>query len=178
MIKTDMLNSFDIVVICSLNFIHVETITFCPSYLVWNANRLSVSSKKLQHNIIIKWINVRENRKGNQEWQHWVHKKQDLSYSTFVLLMLRLLIEWMIKTDMLNSFDIVVICSLNFIHVETDIVVYDKIHLFTVSRQTQTTFYHLRRLQPINVTCSLSFINIQSARIICDWKVFSFMLCR
>jgi hypothetical protein len=32
----------------------------------------------------------------------------------------------MVKTDMLNSFDIVGICSLNFIHVETDIVVYDK----------------------------------------------------
>ena len=47
------------------------------------------------------------------------------------MLMLRLLIGWMIKTDMLNSFDIVVICSLNFIPVETDIVVYDKIHLFT-----------------------------------------------
>jgi hypothetical protein len=85
MVKTDMLNSFDIVGICSLNFIHVETdiVTFWPSYLVWNANRLFVSSKKIQHNIIIKWINVRENRKGNQEWQHWVHKKQDLSYSTF-----------------------------------------------------------------------------------------------
>jgi hypothetical protein len=37
------------------------------------------------------------------------------------MLMLRLLIGWMIKTDMLNSFDIVVICSLNFIPVETDI---------------------------------------------------------
>jgi hypothetical protein len=33
--------------------------------------------------------------------------------------------------DMLNSFAIVGICSLNFIHVETDIVVYDKIDLFT-----------------------------------------------
>jgi hypothetical protein len=37
----------------------------------------------------------------------------------------------MIKTDMLNSFAIVGICSLNFIHVETDIVAYDKIDLFT-----------------------------------------------
>ena len=46
--------------------------------------------------------------------------------------MLRLLIEWMIKTDMLNSLDIVVICCLNFRHVETDIVVYDNIHLFTL----------------------------------------------
>jgi len=38
----------------------------------------------------------------------------------------------MIKTYMLNIFDIVVICCLNIMHVETDIVLYDKIHLFTL----------------------------------------------
>jgi len=38
----------------------------------------------------------------------------------------------MIKTYMLNSFDIVVICCLNIMHVETDRVSYDKMHLFTL----------------------------------------------
>jgi len=38
----------------------------------------------------------------------------------------------MTNTYMLNNFDIVVICCLNIIHVETDIVLYDKIHLFTL----------------------------------------------
>jgi len=38
----------------------------------------------------------------------------------------------MIKTYMLNIIDIVVICFLNIMHVETDRVVYDKIHLFTL----------------------------------------------
>jgi hypothetical protein len=28
--------------------------TFCLAYLVWNANRLFISSTKLQHNVIIK----------------------------------------------------------------------------------------------------------------------------
>jgi len=38
----------------------------------------------------------------------------------------------MIKTYMINHFDIVVICYLNIIHVETDRVLYDKTHLFTL----------------------------------------------
>ena len=38
----------------------------------------------------------------------------------------------MIKTYMLNKSDIVVICYLNIIHVETDRVLNDKIHLFTL----------------------------------------------
>ena len=46
--------------------------------------------------------------------------------------MLRVLLEWMIQTYMFNIFDIVVICCLNIIIVETDRVVYDNIHLFTL----------------------------------------------
>ena len=46
--------------------------------------------------------------------------------------MLTVLLEWMIQTYMLNIFDIVVICCLNIINVETDIIVYDNIHLFTL----------------------------------------------
>ena len=38
----------------------------------------------------------------------------------------------MIKTDMLSSFDIVVICCLSFMHVETYIDAYDKIHLLAL----------------------------------------------
>jgi hypothetical protein len=48
------------------------------------------------------------------------------------MLMLRVLLELMIQTYMLNIFDIVVICCLNIINVETDRVVYDNIHLFTL----------------------------------------------
>ena len=48
------------------------------------------------------------------------------------MLMIRVLLEWMIKTDMLNIFDIVVICCLNIINVEKDRVVYDNIHIFTL----------------------------------------------
>ena len=47
------------------------------------------------------------------------------------MLMLRVLLELMINTYMIHIFDIVVICCLNITHVETDIVVYDKIDLFT-----------------------------------------------
>ena len=46
--------------------------------------------------------------------------------------MLRVLLELMIKTYMLNIFDIVVICCLNIINVETDRVLYVNIHLFTL----------------------------------------------
>jgi len=48
------------------------------------------------------------------------------------MFMLRVLIEWMIQTYMLNIFDIVVIYCLNIMHVETDRVLYDNIHLFTL----------------------------------------------
>jgi hypothetical protein len=48
------------------------------------------------------------------------------------MLMLRVLLEWIIKTYMLNIFDIVVISCLNIINVETDRVLYDNIHLFTL----------------------------------------------
>ena len=46
--------------------------------------------------------------------------------------MLRVVLELMIKTYMLHIFDIVVICCLNIINVETDRVLYDNIHLFTL----------------------------------------------
>ena len=46
--------------------------------------------------------------------------------------MLRVLLEWMINTYMIHIFEIVVICCLNIINVETDRVLYDNIHLFTV----------------------------------------------
>ena len=48
------------------------------------------------------------------------------------MLMLRALLEWMINTYMIHIFEIVVICCLNIINVETDRVLYDNIHLFTV----------------------------------------------
>ena len=48
------------------------------------------------------------------------------------MLMLRVLLEWMINTYMIHIFEIVVICCLNIINVETDRVLYDNIHLFTV----------------------------------------------
>jgi hypothetical protein len=48
------------------------------------------------------------------------------------MLMLRVLLELVIKTYMLHIFDIVVICCLNIINVETDRVLYDNIHLFTL----------------------------------------------
>ena len=38
----------------------------------------------------------------------------------------------MIKTCMLNIFDIVAICYLKIMYDETDTVLYDKIHLFTL----------------------------------------------
>ena len=46
--------------------------------------------------------------------------------------MFRVLLELMITTYMLHIFDIVVICCLNIINIETDIVLYDNIHLFTL----------------------------------------------
>ena len=46
--------------------------------------------------------------------------------------MLRVLVEWMIKTYMIHIFDIVVFCCLNIINVETDRVLYDNLHLFTL----------------------------------------------
>ena len=46
--------------------------------------------------------------------------------------MLRVLLEWIIKTYMIHIFDIVVFCCLNIINVETDRVLYDNIHLFTL----------------------------------------------
>jgi hypothetical protein len=49
------------------------------------------------------------------------------------MLMLRVLLELMIKTYMLNIFDIVVICCLNIINVETDRALYVNIHLFTLT---------------------------------------------
>ena len=48
------------------------------------------------------------------------------------MLMFRVLLELMIKTYMLHIFDIVVFCYLNIIYVETDIVLYDTIDLFTL----------------------------------------------
>ena len=48
------------------------------------------------------------------------------------MLMLRVLLEWMINTYMIHIFDIVVFCCLNIMNVETDRVLYDNIHLFTV----------------------------------------------
>jgi hypothetical protein len=48
------------------------------------------------------------------------------------MLMLRVLLELIIKTYMLHIIDIVVICCLNIINVETDRVLYDNIHLFTL----------------------------------------------
>ena len=46
--------------------------------------------------------------------------------------MFRALLELMIKTYMLHIFDIVVICCLNIINIETDRVLHDNIHLFTL----------------------------------------------
>ena len=46
--------------------------------------------------------------------------------------MFRVLLELMITTYMLHIFDIVVICCLNIINIETDRVLYDNIHLFTL----------------------------------------------
>ena len=48
------------------------------------------------------------------------------------MLMLRALTEWIIKTYMLDIFAIVAICYLKIIHVETDRVLYDTIHVFTL----------------------------------------------
>jgi len=48
------------------------------------------------------------------------------------MLMLRVLLERMIKTYILNIVDIVVICCLNIINGKTDRVLYDNIHLFTL----------------------------------------------
>ena len=46
--------------------------------------------------------------------------------------MLRVSIEGIIKICALNIFDIIVFSCLNIIYVETDRVLYDKIHLFTL----------------------------------------------
>ena len=48
------------------------------------------------------------------------------------MLMLRVLLELMIKPYMLHIFEIVVICCLNIINAETDRALYDNIHLFTL----------------------------------------------
>jgi hypothetical protein len=61
-----------------------------------------------------------------RNWQHLV-----ILISEYML-MFRVLLELMIKTYMLHIFDIVVICCLNIINIETDRVLYDNIHLFTL----------------------------------------------
>ena len=83
------------------------------------------------------------------------------------MLMLRVLLEWMIKTYMLHIFDIVVICCLNIIHVEIDIILYDNIHLFTLMKIKTSLVSCVPNVASFSFLIALSiFSNVYSILII------------
>jgi hypothetical protein len=83
------------------------------------------------------------------------------------MLMLRVLLEWMIKIYMLNIFDIVVICCLNIINVEKDRVLYDNRNLFTLMQIKTSLVSCVPNVASFSFLIALSiFSNVHSLLII------------